>query len=280
MRHRSAASFVAAALVVLLGVALAGCGARVDVSVNVAKVGTGSVTVEVQVPPGTADAIEDLQAGLPVADLRQAGWTVVGPRVGASGATVVSATHVFSALSELPTLLADIAGNGAQGARPFRLSVTERKGALEDTFRAAGTVDLRCGLSCFDDPALAARVGYPLGLPGSEINKLFAQRPTGALTFHFQLSLPGRRTSPGLREAGGSSVLALATPLGALTPLAAGTESLNVAFLRLLTGLVIAGALVVSFTAGWLLRRRRHRRRGYGNRRAGGRRGIAVTGGR
>jgi len=280
VRHRSATSFAAAALVVLLSVALAACGARVDVSVNVAKAGSGSVTVEVQLPPGTADAIEDLQAGLPVADLRQAGWTVVGPRIGASGTTVVSATHVFSALSQLPTLLADIAGSGTEAGRPFRLSVTERKGALEDTFRAAGTVDLRCGLSCFDDPALAVRVGYPLGLPTPEIKQLFGKGPAGALTFHFQLSLPGRRTSPGLREAGGSSVLALAAPLGAVTPLAAGTESLNVAFLRLLAGLVIAGALVVLFTAGWLLQRRRRGRRGNGRRRGGGRPPIPVTGAR
>jgi hypothetical protein len=233
------------------------------------------VTVVVQLPPGTANAIEDLQAGLPVADLRRAGWAVVGPRAGASGTTVVSATHDFSALSQLPTLVADVAGSGAEAGRPFRLSVTEKKGALEDTFRAAGTIDLRCGLSCFDDPALAARVGYPLGLPAPEISKLFGKSPAGALTFRFRLLLPGRRTSPGLRAAGGSSVLALAPPLGAMTPLAAGTESVNVGFLQLLTGLVIAGALVVLFTAGWLLQRRRR------GRRAGGRPWrIPVTGAR
>ena len=149
-------------LAVVLAATLSACGARVDVSVNVAKAGSGSVTVEVRLPPGTAGAIEDLRAGLPVADLRRAGWAVVGPRAGVSGTTVVSASHDFSALSQLPTLMADIAGSGAAEGRPFRLSVTEHKGALEDTFLATGTVDLRCSLSCFDDPGLAARRRIPL----------------------------------------------------------------------------------------------------------------------
>jgi hypothetical protein len=239
----------------------------VDVSVDVAKAGSGSVTVEVRLLPGTADAIEDLRAGLPVADLRQAGWSVVGPRTNAAGTTIVSATHDFSDLGQLPTLMADIAGSGAEEGRPFRLSVTEDKGALDDTFRAAGTIDLRCSLSCFDDPDLAARLGYPLGLPIAELRQLLADGPGAGLTFRFQLALPGRRTSPAMSRAGGSSVLAVAPALGASMPLGASTRSVNVAFLRLLAGTVIAGAVVVSCTAALILRRRRRSRR----RRRGGR---------
>lgn len=254
--------------------ALAACGARVDVSVAVARAGSGSVTVEVQLAPGTAGAIEDLQTGLPVADLRRAGWAVDGPRAGPSGTTVVSATHHFSMLSQLPTLMADIAGSGPAGGRPFRLAVAEQKGALKDSFQASGTVDLRCSLSCFADPALAARVGYPLGAPPAEISKLIGASPARAVTFGFRLSLPGRRTSPGLREARGSSVLALSPALGDATHVVASTESVNVAFLQRLVAAVSAGALVVLFTAAWLLlRRRRWRRR---SRRAG----VPVTGGR
>ena len=277
MRQRSAAPFAAVVSAVVLAVTLTACGARVDVSVNVTKAGSGSVTVQVQLPSGTADAIEDLQAGLPVADLRRAGWAVVGPRAGVSGTTVVSATHHFSVLSQLPTLMADIAGSGAEAGRPFRLAVTEQEGALQDTFRATGTVDLRCRLSCFADPALAARVGYPLGLPPAEVSQLFGQAPARALTFRFRLSLPGRRTSSGLRDANGSSVLALSPVLGQATPVAASTESLNVAFLKLLAAAVCSGALVVLFTAGWLLQRRRRGRRVL---RAAGRAGFPVTGGR
>jgi hypothetical protein len=264
-------------LAVVLAVTLGACGARVDVSVNVAKAGNGSVTVEVRLPPGTAGAIEDLRAGLPVADLRRAGWAVDGPRAGVSGTTVVSASHDFSALSQLSTLMADIAGSGAAEGRPFRLSVTEHKGALEDTFRATGTVDLRCSLSCFDDPALAARVGYPLGLPPAEVSQLFGKVPAAAVTFRFSLALPGRRTSSGMQDAGRSSVLALTPVLGEATPLAASTESVNTGFLRLLAAVVSAGALVVLFTAAWLVQRRR---RGRPARRAGRRPGFPVTGGR
>ena len=288
MRQRSATSFAAIALGVLLAVTLAACGARVDVSVNVVKAGTGSVTVEVQLPPSTADAIEDLRTGLPVGDLRRAGWTVVGPRTNAAGTTIVSATHDFSDLAQLPTLMADIAGRGAEAQRPFRLSVTEHKGALDDTFRAVGTIDLRCDLSCFDDPAMAARVGYPLGLPSADLRRLLANGPGGGLTFRFQLSLPGRRTSSAMRAAGVSSVLAVAPALGVSTPLVAGTRSVNGGFLRLLAGAIVAGALVVLCTVAWLLRRRRRRRASRARRPdlgprmslAGGPRGFPVTGGR
>ena len=287
MRQRSATSFAAIVVAVLLSITLAACGAHVDVSVNVAKVGSGSVTVEVQLPPSTAGAIEDLRTGLPVGDLRRAGWAIEGPRADAAGTVLISATHAFSDLAQLPTLMADIAGSGAEAGRPFRLSVTEQKGALDDTFRAAGAIDLRCDLSCFDDPALAARVGYALGLPSAELRQLLVKGPDAGLSFRFQLSLPGRRTSPSLRAAGGSSVLAVAPVLGTSTDLVAATRSVNTGFLRLLAGAMIAGALVVLCTAASLLRRRRRRsgrvRRSHvGQRRgpAGGRHGFPVTGGR
>jgi hypothetical protein len=274
VRQRSSRPFAAAllAVLVLLTVTLTACGARVDVDVDVERAGRGSVTVEVQLAPGTAGAIEDLRAGLPVADLRRAGWAVVGPSAGASGTTLVSATHDFLTLSQVPVLLADIAGTGAEGSRPFRLTVAEREGALDDTFRATGTVDLRCDLSCFDDPALAARVGYPLGLPPAEISKLFGKSPAKVVTFRFRLSLPGRWTFSDRRPATGSSVLALSPGLGGATPILASTESVNVVFLRQLIGAVGAGALVVLFTATWLLRRRLRWRR---SRRAE----VPVTGG-
>ncbi len=267
MRQRSVPPFAAALLVLLLALTLTACGARVDVGVDVTKTGSGSVRVAVQLAPGTAGALEDLQTGVPVADLRRAGWAVDGPHAGASGTTVVSATHGFSTLAQLPTLMADIAGSGAEGGRPFRLTVTEQKGALRDTFQATGAVDLRCALSCFADPALAARVGYALGVPPAQINKLLGKNPAQVVPFSFRLSLPGRRTSSDLRELGESSVLALAPSLGEATAVVASTESVNVVFLQRLVAAVSAGALVVLFTAAWLLlRRRRARRR---SRRAG-----------
>ena len=249
------------AVALALTVMLAACGARVDINVAVARTGSGSVTVEVQLPAGTADAIEDLRKGLPVADLRQAGWAVAGPHAGPSGSTVVAATHAFSTLSQLPTLIADIAGGGAVGGRPFRLTITEQIGALRDSFQAAGTVDLRCDLACFDDPSLAARVGYPLGLPQAAISKLFGNNLATAVRFRFRLSLPGRATSAGLNEAGGSSIWASSPALGGVTRIDASSVNVNVAFLRRLSAAIGAGALVVLFTAAWLFRRQRRRRR-------------------
>ena len=80
-----------------------------------------------------------------------------------------------------------------------------------------------------------------------------------------------------MQDVGGSAVLALAPVLGEATTLAASTESVNAGFLRLLAGALSAGALVVLFTAVWLVRRRRRRRPA---RRARRRPGFPVTGGR
>jgi hypothetical protein len=135
---------------------------------------------------------------------------------------------------------------------------------------------------------MAARVGYPLGLPSADLRRLLVNGPGGGLTFRFQLSLPGRRTSPAMRAAGGSSVLAVAPALGVSTLVVAGTRSVNEGFLQLVAGAIVAGALVVLCTVAWLLRRRRRRRTGRARRPdlgprmspGGGPRGFPVTGGR
>ena len=179
----------------LLGaVLLSACGANFAVEVDVGLSGQGSVTLTVSVPKATAAAVEDLRTGLPVADLRAAGWVVTGPAAGKGGSVTVEASHRFSRLAQVPALVADIAGSGPEGSRPFRLAVSEDRQLLHDRFATSGAVDLRCGLSCFDDARLLSRVGYPLGLPPAEVARLLVY-PAKELTFRFLVVLPGKASS-------------------------------------------------------------------------------------
>ena len=99
-----------------------------------------------QFPRTTAAQIEDLKAGLPVADLRAAGWVVEGPSPARRAALWSAPTTVFPTLSQVPALVADVAGNGTESQRPFRLSVSEQPSFLQDHYVASGMST--CGAPC------------------------------------------------------------------------------------------------------------------------------------
>jgi hypothetical protein len=167
----------------------------------------------------------------------------------------------------VPALVADVAGSGPARSRPFRLSVTELPGLLQDHYLASGTVDLRCWLSCFNDPRLAASVGYPLGLSPGEVHRLFGAHPGDELTFGFEVLLPGTVTSSDASgHAGGhagESGLVWSPVLGKTTTIFASSKTENTAVVYELGAAVAAGALIVVVTAVSVLwRRRRRRRRG------------------
>jgi hypothetical protein len=265
-------SFAALALVV--AVLVSACGASVNLRVVIGRSGAGSVDLVVNFPKATAAQLEDLTAGLPVADLRAAGWVVEAPKPGPNGSTVVSASHAFSNLAEIPALVADVAGSGPEKSRPFRLTVTKLPGLLQDHYTATGEVDLRCWLSCFNDPRLAASVGYPLGLSPAEVHRLFGAHPGDELKFGFEVLLPGTVASSDASRRAAGGALAWSPVLGTATTVAASSETENVAVVRALAAAIGAGALVVVLTASYLLWRRRRRRRrfGYSKRR------VLVTG--
>jgi hypothetical protein len=244
---------------VLASVLLSACGTSVNLKVDVDRSGAGSVTLVVSFPQTTAAGIEDLKTGLPVADLRAAGWVVDGPRPGPGGSTEVSATHSFSNLSEVPALVADVAGSGTESKRPFRLAVTEQSGFLQDRFMAAGSVDLQCSISCFADPHLAQSVGYALGLAPSEVHQLLGSDPGNELKFRVEVLLPGRLTSSNGSSRAGKSGAIWVPVLGNATPVAVSSVRVDVSRLRGVFVAVNAGALVVLTTAAYLLWRRRRR---------------------
>jgi hypothetical protein len=253
---------------------ISGCGVTINLRVVIGRSGSGSVVLVVNFPKATAAQLEDLTAGLPVADLRAAGWAVEGPKPGPNGSTVVGASHTFANLTQVPALVADVAGSGPEAGRPFRLAVTKLPGLLRDHYTATGIVDLRCWLSCFDDPRLAASVGYPLGLSPAEVRRLFGPHPGDELRFGFEVLLPGTVTSSDASGHGAGGGLAWSPVLGTATIVAASSETENVALVRALAAAIGAGAVVVVLTASYVLWRRRKRRRRSGR----SKRRVLVTG--
>jgi hypothetical protein len=229
--------------------------------------GAGSVTVAVTVPGGTAAQIEDLKNGIPVSDLRATGWVVDEPHPGPGGSTVVSATHAFSNLSQVPPLVADVAGNGPEADRPFRLAVNEQTGFLDNSYTATGSVDLQCSLACFDDPKLAASVGYELGIPPSQVRQLVAD-PAKELDFRVEMVMPGRVTTSDASAQATAGTLIWSPVLGQDTTVTASSQVVDKGRVQALGIAVGAGAVVVVVTAMyvvWSGRRRGHR--GYGGHR-------------
>ncbi len=257
------AAWAALLLAVLVSVTLSACGANVNLRVVVGHSGAGTVTLAVTVPNATAAQIEDLKTGLPVADLRAAGWVVAGPRPGPGGTTVVSASHSFSNPSELPPLVADIAGNGPEASRPFRLSVQEQPGFLQNSYTASGTVDLRCSLSCFADPKLAESVGYALGMPASEVAQLVGKDPGKVIAFRVEVLLPGQVTTTDAPARADGGTLIWSPVLGQATSVVASTKVVDTDRVRALAIAIAAGAFIVAVTAFYLVwSGRRRRRRG------------------
>jgi hypothetical protein len=247
----------------LASMVLSACGADVNLRVVVGRSGAGSVTLAVTVPRSTASQVEDLKNGLPVGDLAAAGWVVKGPEAGPAGTTVVSASHSFSNPSEVPALVADIAGSGPEASRPFRLAVEEQPGFLQNSYTASGSVDLRCSLACFDDPKLAASVGYALGMPTSEVRQLIGNDPGKEIIFRVEVLLPGQVTTTDASAKADGGTLVWSPVLGQATPVVASSKVVDTARVQALGIAIAVGALVVAVTAFYVVwSGRRRRRRG------------------
>jgi hypothetical protein len=262
-------AFAAAALAV--GTALSACSAKVGVDVAVARGSVGSVTVSLVLPSRVAAEAEAYKVGFVTGDLKRAGWVVEGPTSGPGGTVALSAAHGFSSLAEASALVADIAGTGPAAGRPFRLVLSEDKGTLADRYRAVGTMDLRCGLSCFGDPRLAKSVGYALGLPPPVLRSFLGASGEVPVGFGFVLRLPGKleaatATPPVTVESAGDiagrqgTTLEWSGLLGHETVIGATTRAVDLTLLRHLVVALSAGALLVLATAASLLVRRRRRR--------------------
>ena len=214
--------------------------------------------VVVDVPASTASRLPDLVHGLPLGDLRHAGWTITGPLPGPGRSSLLRAVHRFSTFAEAGVLVGDVMGAGPLSQRPLRLSLARQVSLFRTTYRASGAMQLQCALACFDDPALAQTTGYPLGLHPGDVRSLRPTRSSPDMDFTLSVSLPG---SPGHAESSSRTTFVWRAPLGGSVRVRASASVLDTARLRRLAVDVCAGALVVLMTAAVLVLRHRRRRR-------------------
>ncbi len=183
-----------------LALATSACEVAVDVGVDVAPDGSGTVQVEVAFDPEAAGRIE-LVDQLRTDDLERTGWMVAGPQRTDDGATVVTATKAFARSDDADEVLQEV--SGAQG--PLREFTLERRSSfLSTTFTFDGLVDLSAGVEGFGDEELRqALEGSGFSLERVDLEKAIGAGLEETFRFEVHTYLPGalRAGAPGIETA-------------------------------------------------------------------------------
>lgn len=228
-------------LVMLVGSA---CKLELDVDVEVAEDGSGSVEVVVGLDP---DAVEraggDLSDVLEVADLEEAGWTIDGPTEEADGFTRVRIRHPFGSPEEAADVFAQIAGDEG----PFQDFAIEREtGFAETRYRFTGRVDFAGGLEALGDEGLAAELdGEPLGQTVEEIEAQLGDSLSRLIQVRVRARLPGDVSSNATTKAENGAVWQVGFGEGAVDLEATGVERRTTTLVLAGVGVLAALALVV-----------------------------------
>jgi uncharacterized protein len=185
-------------LVVLTATA---CQVRTTVAVDVAKDGSGTVTVAVGLDADALGRVPDLNddgrsttadlTGLVrTDDLAAAGWHVTGPAGSADDGFVwIRATKPFGTPEEAGQVLAEVAGRDGP-LRDLRVDRHDSFGRTRFTF--AGTADLSGGLEAFGDQGLAAALeGEVLGQDPRAIEAELGQPLSEMFSLEVSADLPG-----------------------------------------------------------------------------------------
>jgi hypothetical protein len=249
--------------------ALSGCQVNTVISVHAQANGQGTVAVTVTMDEAAVQAVggaSALAAQLDITDLEAAGWRVSGPSPGPGSSTVISASHAYSTPAEASQLVADLAGSGATGNRPFKLSISRRNTFWHVYTDLAGTVNLTCGLGCFGDSGLQTALGSPTGFNPAPLIAQSHQEPAQVFSFALNARLPGRVASTNASSNSGGA-LTWTPRLGQTLVLSATTKEWNRD--HLIAAFVLAGivflALIVLGLMFWRSRRRKRKAAGDGS---------------
>ncbi|MFN2609186.1 MAG: hypothetical protein ABR511_15060 [Acidimicrobiales bacterium] len=179
------------------------CRVRVTGGIDVGAGGSGTVRAGVGLDDEAVKGAGDLAAALRVDDLRQAGWTVTGPRKEGDGLTWVRASKPFSGVEQAVADLAELSGPDG----PFKgLTLRRTSSLLHRTTSLSGTVDLSGGLSGFADADLRSKVGDALPLDADALRRQFGPDADKVLSVQFEALLPGSATSNATTRDGGRLV--------------------------------------------------------------------------
>jgi uncharacterized protein len=240
----------------LVALTATACQVRTTVAIDVAKDGSGTVTVAMGLDADALGRVPDLNddgrsttadlTGLVrTDDLAAAGWHVTGPAGSADDGFVwIRATKPFGTPEEAGQVLAEVAG-GDGPLRDLRVDRHDSFGRTRFTFE--GTADLSGGLEAFGDEGLAAALeGEVLGQDPSALETELGQPLSEMFSLEVSADLPGDSKAAWMPQLGGEPV-----------DLAA-TGTVRDWWVLALTAVAVAcGLALVAVVAVGLIRRRR-----------------------
>jgi len=171
--------------ITLLAVVATACRLDVSTTVDVARNGSGRITLVAVADAELVQRAPELKDGIAADDLRARGWTVGTPTPLPDGGIQVIVERSFATPAEATELLAGLSGD----AGPFHdLTLTRTGSIAASTFDVTGELRIDGGLAAFADAELVDLVG---AVPFDDI--LVTQERTLADTLSLSLAtrLPG-----------------------------------------------------------------------------------------
>ena len=232
------------ALLVVAALLLGGCMLELDVNVEVARDGSGSVEVAATLDrEAVARVGGDLEAVLALDDLRAVGWTIDGPTTDASGGATVRVRKHFDDSGEAAEVFAEIAGEEG----PFQgFDVTRDRSFTRTRWGFRGTVDFSRDVDRVGGLAPAPEVdGVPLADDLGALEDQLGDSLSRLLRVRVGVRLPGDVSSNATTKADNGAVWQVAFGDGAIDLEASGSETRTWSYVLIGAGIAAAVALLV-----------------------------------
>jgi hypothetical protein len=218
------------------------CRLDISTTVDVARNGSGRITVVAVADAELVERAPELKNGIAADDLRARGWTVGTPTPLPDGGIQVIVERVFATPAEATALLAGLSGE----AGPFHdLTLTRTGSIAASTFDMTGELRVDGGLGAFADADIVELVG---AVPFDDILTTQERTLSDTLSLSLATRLPGdvSSTSGAVDE----NVVRWDVPLdGSSVAVEARSRNFDVAALL---GRIIAIVAVVALAA-WLI---------------------------
>ncbi len=230
------------ALLAASALVLSACTLDLEVDVEVAGDGSGSVLVVAALDDEAVERVGgDVAAVLALDDLRADGWTVDGPSRSADGTTTVRLRQPFDDPAEADEVFEELAGAGG----PFRdLEVRRERSLFETRWRFEGTVDLG-GSVALPEAAAPTVDGEPLAATVEQLEAQLGESLERLIGLRVGVRLPGDVDSNATTRADNGAVWQIGFGDGPVELEASGSETrTGMVALVALGGLALVVAVV------------------------------------
>lgn len=175
--------------ITLLAVVATACRLDVSATVDVARNGSGRITVVAIADAELVKRAPELKDGIAADDLRSRGWTVGTPTPLPDGGLQVIVERSFATPAEATELLAGLSGE----AGPFHdLTLTRTGSIAASTYDVSGELRVDGGLAAFADAEIVDLVG---SVPFDAILTTEERSLSDTVSLAFATRLPGDVTS-------------------------------------------------------------------------------------